>query len=46
MNLVWIAVLATVVLIEKVAPRAQALGVAGGAALVIAGVVMLLHGGR
>jgi predicted metal-binding membrane protein len=44
MNLLWVTVIALMVLVEKVVPRGDTIGRALGAALAIAGVVMVLRG--
>jgi predicted metal-binding membrane protein len=41
MNLLWVAAIAAVVLVEKVVPRGDLVGRIGGAALVMAGVLIL-----
>jgi predicted metal-binding membrane protein len=44
MNLLWVTLIALMVLVEKVVPRGDTIGRALGAALAIAGVVMVLRG--
>ena len=41
MNLLWVAVISLFVLAEKVLPRGELVGRLGGAALLVAGVVVL-----
>ena len=43
MNLLWVAVISLFVLAEKVLPRGDLVGRLGGAALLVAGVVVLLN---
>ena len=42
MNLAWVAALSVIVLLEKIVPAGPAIARAGGAALVIAGVLLIL----
>jgi predicted metal-binding membrane protein len=44
MNLLWVAVIAAVVLVEKVIPRGDLLGRLAGVALVVAGVLLVARG--
>ena len=46
MNLIWVAALATVVLAQKVVPGGGALARAGGIALSIIGLVLLITGSQ
>ena len=43
MNLTWVAAIAAVVLIEKVAPGGQRIGRVAGALAILAGVILLFH---
>ena len=44
MNLLWVAVLSAIVLLEKVAPKGQAIARAAGAVLIVLGIVMIARG--
>lgn len=46
MNLLWVAVIAAFILVEKVAPGGRLVGRVGSGALILAGLVLLAGGGR
>ena len=44
MNLLWVAVLSAIVLLEKVAPKGQALGRGAGVVFIAVGIAMIVRG--